>query len=119
MKERLQQIGTPAVRRWHGWLCVFLAFLLLYNPFIALYCSHSNYTVHTPERNRATVGSSELQHFSPVQDEIQQTELSVEENRDEVAAPAGSFVARGFEREEEIPQPEFANKVWSRPPPTL
>jgi hypothetical protein len=92
---------------------------MLYNPFIALYCSHGAYSLHTPERNRATVGSSELQHYGPIQDEIRQPDLRMEENRDEVAAPASSFVARGFEREVELPQPEFAAKVWSRPPPTL
>lgn len=119
MKGIPHQIWLNTARPWRTVFCVLLTFLLLYNPFVALYRSHSNYSVHTPERNRATVGSSELQHFSPVQDEIPQTDLSIEENRDEVAAPAGSFVARGFEREEEVPQPEFATKVWSRPPPTL
>jgi len=119
MKGTLHHLGTPAAPRWHVWLCVLLAFLMLYNPFIALYCSHGAYSLHTPERNRATVGSSELQHYGPIQDEIQQPDLRMEENRDEVAAPASSFVARGFEREVELPQPEFAAKVWSRPPPTL
>lgn len=99
------------------WICVLLAALLLYNPFAALYYSHDTIEVHTLQRNRASVGASELQHFSPVQDDIPQADLNLESSRDEVAVPAGSYVARGFEREEEVPQSDIVSKVWSRPPP--
>jgi hypothetical protein len=99
------------------WMCMLLAALILYNPFAALCFSHGPIEVHTLQRNRATVGSSELQHFSPVQDDIQQTDLNLESNREELAVPAGSFVARGFEREVEVPQSDIVSKVWSRPPP--
>jgi hypothetical protein len=116
---RPQRIGTMEHRPWQIGFCVLLAVLILYNPFIAGYCSHSSSSVHSPQRNRATVGSSELQHFGPVQEEIQQTDLNIQETREEVAVPAGSFVARGFEREEEVTQPEMVSKVWSRPPPQL
>ena len=101
----------------HIWVCVLLGALLLYNPFIALCYSHDTIEVHTLQRNRASVGASELQHFSPVQDDIQQTDLDLDSNREEVAAPAGSYLARGFEREVEVPQSDIAYKVWSRPPP--
>ncbi len=112
-------MGTTDGRLWQIGFCVLLAALILYNPFMALYGSHVAYSVHTPERNRATVGSSELQYFGPIQDEFQQTDLTVEENREDVAVPAGSYVARGFEREEAVPLPDYRPKVWSRPPPTL
>ncbi|HTB93478.1 MAG TPA: hypothetical protein VK728_11650 [Candidatus Sulfotelmatobacter sp.] len=105
------------VARLHIWVCVLLGALLLYNPFIALCYSHDTIEVHTLQRNRASVGASELQHFSPVQDDIQQTDLDLDSNREEVAAPAGSYLARGFEREVEVPQSDIAYKVWSRPPP--
>ena len=98
--------------------CVLLAFLLLYNPFAALDCLHSNNSVHNPQRNRSTVGASEMQHFGVVQKETQPADFTPEGNRDEFAAPARSYVARGFERQEELPQPDIAAKVWSRPPPT-
>jgi|SRR5579859_5874650 len=104
---------------WHIGFCVFLAFLILYNPFMAICCSHGAFSVHTPQRNRATVGASELLHFGPVQEEIQQADINIEENREEVAVPAENYVARGFEREAVIPQPGFALTVWSRPPPSL
>jgi hypothetical protein len=96
---------------------VLLAALLLYNPFAALYYSHDTIEVHTLQRNRASVGASELQPFSPVQDDIPQADLNLESSRDEVAVPAGSYVARGFEREAEVPQSDIVSKVWSRPPP--
>lgn len=99
------------------WTCVLLAALILYNPFAALYYSHSTIEVHTLQRNRASVGASELQHFSPVQDDTPQADVNLEANRYEVVAPAETFVARGFEREVEVPQPDVASEVWSRPPP--
>jgi len=45
--------------------------------------------------------------------------MDLDSNREEVAAPAGSYVARGFEREVEVPQSDIVFKVWSRPPPLV
>lgn len=47
-------------------VCLLLVALLIYNPFIALFRSHTGLTLHLPPSNRSTVGASELQHFSPV-----------------------------------------------------
>jgi hypothetical protein len=99
------------------WMCVLLAALILYNPFVALCLSHGTIEIHTLQRNRASVGASELQHFSPVQDDIPQADINLEANRKEVVAPAETFVARGFEREVEVTQSDVASEVWSRPPP--
>jgi hypothetical protein len=104
-------------QRLRVWVCVLLAALILYNPFAALYYSHDTIEVHTLQRNRASVGASELQHFSPVQDDIPEADVNLEADREELAAPAGSFVARGFEREVEVPQSDIVSTVWSRPPP--
>ena len=98
-------------QRLRVWICVCLAALLLYNPFASLCFSHGTFEVHTLQRNRASVGASELQHFSLVQDDIPQPDLNLESSRDEVAAPAGSYVARGFEREVEIPQSDIVSRV--------
>jgi hypothetical protein len=106
-------------QRLQVWVCVLLAALILYNPFAALCFSHGPIEVHTLQRNRATVGASELQHFSPVQDNTKQADLNLEVSREEVAAPAESYVARGFEREIEISQSDIVSRVWSRPPPLL
>jgi hypothetical protein len=114
MADQRQSIQA---HRLNVWACVLLAALLLYNPFAALYSSHDTIEVHTLQRNRASVGASELQHFSPVQDDIPQPDLNLESRREEVAAPAQDYVGRGFEREVEIPQSDIVSKVWSRPPP--
>jgi len=114
MPDQNHPIRTKQFRLW---MCVLLAALILYNPFAALCFSHGTIEVHTLQRNRASVGASELQHFSPVQDNIQQADLNLESTREEVAVPAESYAARGFEREVELPQSDIVSSVWSRPPP--
>jgi len=114
MPQQMHPIRAHSLR---VWMCVLLAALILYNPFAALCFSHGTIEVHTLQRNRASVGASELQHFSPVQDDIPQVDVNLEANREELMAPAGTYVARGFEREVELPQSEIVSKVWSRPPP--
>lgn len=106
-------------QRLHVWVCALLAALILYNPFAALCFSHGTFEVHTLQRNRASVGASELQHFSPVQDGSRQADLNLESNPEAVAVPAGSYVVRGFEKELEIPQSAIVSRIWSRPPPLL
>jgi hypothetical protein len=118
MEGKAHRTPTTASAPGNAAVCVLLAFLLLYNPFLALYCSRNNNSIHNPQRNRATVGASELQHVGLVEKETPQADLTVE-NRHEVAAPAGSFLARGSGREEEVPQLELSTQIWSRPPPTL
>jgi len=112
-----QQMHPNRAQSLRVWMCVLLAALILYNPFAALCFSHGTIEVHTLQRNRASVGASELQHFSPVQDDIPQVDVNLEANREELMAPAGTYVARGFEREVELPQSDIVSKVWSRPPP--
>jgi hypothetical protein len=114
MPDQKHPIRAP---RFRVWMCVLLAALILYNPFSALCFSHGLVEVHTLQRNRATVGASELQHFSPVQDGKQQVDLNLESNREEIAVPAEIFAARGYEQELEIPQSDIAFSIWSRPPP--
>jgi hypothetical protein len=65
--------------RWSAWtvfLCVLLAALFFYNPFVALISPAGNLAYHSPARNRSTVGASELQQFSPQQSLHVQPELS-------------------------------------------
>ena len=104
-------------QRFRVWMCVLLAAFILYNPFAALCFSHGIVEVHTLQRNRASVGASELQHFSPVQDDSRQTDLNFGANTEEVGAKAEQFAARGFEQEVELPQSDLDCSVWSRPPP--
>src|SRR5215831_6006488 len=52
--------------RQYRWVCLILAILLLYNPFFAVPHSGSSLEIGHRASHRATVGASELQHFSPV-----------------------------------------------------
>lgn len=49
----------------YGWVCLALATLLLFNPFFVTPRSGNGLEVCHPASHRATVGASELQHFSP------------------------------------------------------
>src|SRR4029077_9232412 len=69
-KRVLMRLSTPSrersvVPRWHAWVCLCLALLLLYNPYLAAPSSARGLNVRHPASNRATVGASELQSFSP------------------------------------------------------
>ena len=119
MKGKPRQIDAMRRHPWQSGWCVLLAVLLLYNPFVAIYCSHSDSSVHPPQRNRATVGSSELQHYGFVQQEIHTVDLAAEENGETVAVPAEIYAAYKFEQEPKVTQPDIRSRLWSRPPPTL
>jgi hypothetical protein len=56
--------GTLVVSPRHRWICLFLAFFLLYNPFLAAPRKAGGLEVCRPASHRATVGASELQHFT-------------------------------------------------------
>lgn len=98
-------------------ICVFLALLILYNPFLALSHSHTSISVHEHARHRATVGASELQHLGSVQDQNPQEAVNVQEYRLEFAAPTAESGTQRLEPDVELPQPDSIRRAWSRPPP--
>jgi hypothetical protein len=64
--SRSHQSGhRPFEVRLRPCLCLVVALLVLYNPFLAVASSSGTLSInHTPSY-RATIASSELQHFSP------------------------------------------------------
>jgi hypothetical protein len=46
-------------------VCLTLAILFLYNPFLGMASSGDGLNIRCSASHRATVGASELQHFSP------------------------------------------------------
>ena len=52
-------------QRRHAWVCLLIAFFLLYNPFVASAHGTRGLEVGHPPSHRATVGACELQHFTP------------------------------------------------------
>src|SRR5258708_14158484 len=98
-RRKMPELNHPIrAQRLRVWICVLLGALLLYNPFAALYLSHYTLEVHTLQRNRASVGASELHHFSPVQDDIQQADLNLESIREEDPVPQRHYLDRTSER---------------------
>jgi len=103
-----------AVPRWYRWLCVGLALFLLYNPYVAAPSSTNGLNVRHSASNRATVGASELQHFSPEKHSAPAT-LVVEPLRAflELSSDAGDVAPQVVSP----PQQFFGSSLWFRPPP--
>lgn len=101
-------------------VCVILILLLLYNPFSMASSSDGGLNVRHPASNRATVGSSELQHFSPIagKDCGGLPDLAVAEvfTAPPISIDEGLFVTdQTF-----LPPLQFSPaSLWFRPPPSL
>ena len=103
---------------WRGWICVALIGLILYNPFAALCGSNNGFCYDRLARNRASVGASELQHFSPVSNSITQTELDVDvPATDRMQVVQEEYQAADL-HEVLPPQTEPITQLWNKPPPS-
>jgi hypothetical protein len=99
--------------------CLLLALLLLYNPFITFLHSHSGLTIHHPPSNRSTVGSSELQHFSPVGKSLKAAVSTVVCLGEIRMAVAEHDYPESIESSSiPVSLPEFSSNLWFRPPPS-
>jgi hypothetical protein len=96
-----------------------LAGLLLYNPFFFLIHSSSGLSVHHLSRNRATVGSAELQHFSPVSSDVAEGAVPADRTGEIIAIPRGQeiLLATDLTRDRVI-TPDLSSNLWFRPPPS-
>src|SRR5277367_5756574 len=99
-------------------LCLLLLGLLLFNPFATASSESTDLAYRTLPRHRATIGASEMEHFSPIQKELASPDLvqTVEVN-DVKLTPAVS-VGRVILREELPLRPALVAVVWFRPPPS-
>jgi hypothetical protein len=93
--------------------------LVVYNPFAALNGSSYRLSYEKLARNRASLGASELQHFSPVSSPDSQIELNVDLlSAEPRSCPQESQSCR--DQQALIPvEPELLAGVWFRPPPSL
>jgi hypothetical protein len=109
----------PTPRPWQVCLCLLLIALVVYNPFAALNGSSGRLSYENLARNRASIGSGELQHFSPVSDPDVLFDLNVD-SRD--AEPVIDVRETQLDRtqQEAIPsEPAPLAGFWFRPPPSL
>ena len=115
----LSSIAQPRTAvPWSACISFCLALLLLYNPFFAAASPAHGLLFRHPLSNRATIGSGELQIFSPVN------------QRDALSAPPALDLAPAFT----FPEPSsqtvhltrvvpfvafvcFGFNLWFRPPP--
>jgi hypothetical protein len=98
------------------WLCVLLAALFLYNPFLTAPSSALGLHVRHSASHRATVGSSELQQFRA--SERLAPSVPVEELVSDIFVM--NIVVEGFappEMEVPSPQNDWPASLWFRPPP--
>jgi len=99
-------------------VCLFLAALLLYNPFFFVPHSGNGLAISHQASHRATVGASELQHFSPIDGWGSQP--AVNSGTPAVVLPQPEVSAQFFFALP--PAPQFSQKffgsgLWFRPPP--
>jgi hypothetical protein len=104
----------------HGWVCLLLAFLFLYNPYLSAPGSAGGLNVKHPASHRATVGSSELERYSPTGSDRAYLFVAV------FFAPFFSFPAHAASHpfpiqrlELQLPQQILCASLWFRPPPAL
>jgi hypothetical protein len=109
---------VPGVR---ALLCLLLAGLFLYNPFLGMAHTSGDPSVCHPARHRATVGAGELEHFA------QPNGIAIP-SPDVYLAPASidilpAVTARGHSNVVYAivvsPQAGFSSSLWFRPPPAV
>ncbi len=120
MHPSAQSSEHPAVPRWRAWVCFCLALFLLYNPYMAAPSSSGGLDVRHPASHRATVGASELQHFSPA-DGRDKLSTHVTAAVEQLASfPEDSSQAfELFPQVVSAAQQFFGSSLWFRPPPAL
>ncbi|HTP69790.1 MAG TPA: hypothetical protein VMJ35_12865 [Dongiaceae bacterium] len=109
---------SEVVPGWRGWVCILLIGLVLYNPFAGLFSSNDALCYDGLARNRATVGASELQHFSPVTNSVGQTDLYVDVPATDLIQLVREEYAGAELKQVSPPHSELLNQQWNRPPPS-
>ena len=105
---------------WQWCVRALLIGLLLYNPFLILVGHSGGLTYQALARHRATVGSSEMQHYSPVPEKDAQPEVIIDEIFAAIMVVENKQSASPTFENEVLPQrPELIGSVWFRPPPAV
>lgn len=118
MNSSIQRPGILVALRRYNWVCLVLATLLLYNPFSTALRPGHNLEVCHHVSHRATVGSSELQHFSPTDGWGSLPAMDATDTK--VALPLPAPLDRSFFVSPPAllhPQQFFGSGLWFRPPP--
>jgi hypothetical protein len=118
MPRPVQVANTRAVCVPRVCLCLLIATLFLYNPFLATPNYFGELNLRHPARNRATVGASELQQFK-VGDEGSKIKVPVSAATESpLALPGPAEPAPSLFLGKVSPPRQFLSaSLWFRPPP--
>jgi hypothetical protein len=100
-----------------AWLCVLLAVLFLYNPFLAAPSAVAGLHVQRTSSNRATVGASELQQFTAKQKRVSEIPARTLTEKLLFADTAVPEFLAVYESVTRVPQLLWSASLWFRPPP--
>ena len=117
--KRLLPNRSHVLPGWQTWVCVLLIGLVLYNPFAGLFGSNDSLSYDRLARNRATVGASELEHFSPVRNSTEQSDVSLNLPVTEMILVVQKEYPRQEQQNVFLPHSEIIHEHWNRPPPSL
>ncbi len=112
--DQKRRTPWPAFR---AGVCLLLAGLILYNPFIGLCHLQNALSYEKMARNRATVGASELQNA------VQSSDLSIAQDAVLIAwETQPSAIPAEIRRTVPWPESDFSSQasisgIWFRPPP--
>ena len=118
-KLRPEALPERDVKR-HAWVCLLLAFLFLYNPYLIAQGSGDELSLRHPASHRATVGSSELEKYSSPSSHG--THLVVLLFFAKVISLLPNITSQSFlvQSSEHFPSQQFlCASLWFRPPPAL
>src|SRR5260370_31465739 len=107
---------------WRVCVCLVLVASILYNPFFALKIQSDGLVYASLARHRSTVGSSEMQHYPPVQAKHAEPAATIEETASKipvVQGPQTEYPAMNILDQPLLPQPELIASICFRPPPSL
>jgi hypothetical protein len=95
---------------------------ILYNPFFALKIQSDGLVYASLARHRSTVGSSEMQHYPPVEAKYAEPAATIDETATKISVVQGAqteYPARIILDQVIPPQPELIASICFRPPPSL
>lgn len=102
-------------------MCLLLAMLFLYNPFLSATRATSGLMVCHPASHRATVGASELESLGQPNASVQILYVA-DFTRDFAAVLAVSLTTTEYAPQQEVittPKAGFFASLWFRPPPAV
>jgi len=113
--------GVDGMARWQMAVCLLLAALVIYNPFMSCPDTGSSLDFRHLPSNRATVGASELQHFTPKDGSslLATTSLAIAHFLKYLVLPTTERPVPVELQVSFAPSQDLPASLWFRPPPAV